>query len=89
MQLGFIAQEVQKYFPELVMSDAKGMLSMNYIGLVPVLWQINQQINRKVENLERKVSEQQRLLDEKERKIIELESTLKAEIEAIKVKIGM
>lgn len=88
-QYGFIAQEVQRYFPELVSADAKGMLSMNYTGLIPVLWQINQQLNRRVETLERKVAEQQRLLDEKDMKIIELESTLKAEIEAIKVKIGM
>ncbi len=89
IQYGFIAQEVRRFFPELVSADAKGMLSMNYTGLIPVLWQINQQLNRKVDNLERKAAEQQRLIEEKDRKIIELESTLKAEIEAIKVKIGM
>ena len=89
IQLGFIAQEVQKYIPELVTADAKGMLSMNYTGLIPVLWQINRQINRKVEELERQAVEHQRLLDEKDRKIMELESALKAEIQAIKAQIGM
>ena len=36
-QMGFIAQEVEKIFPELVMTDAEGYKSVNYIGIVPVL----------------------------------------------------
>jgi len=34
---GFVAQEVQKVFPELVQEDNQGMLSVNYIELIPVL----------------------------------------------------
>jgi hypothetical protein len=34
---GFIAQEVQGVFPELVQKDDKGMLSVNYVELIPVL----------------------------------------------------
>ncbi|MES2794940.1 MAG: tail fiber domain-containing protein [Bacteroidota bacterium] len=37
IQTGFIAQEVQKIFPELVQTDDKGFLSVNYIGLIPHL----------------------------------------------------
>jgi hypothetical protein len=37
LQTGFIAQEVQKIFPELVQTDDKGFLSVNYIGLIPHL----------------------------------------------------
>jgi hypothetical protein len=37
LQTGLIAQEVQKIFPELVQTDEKGFLSVNYIGLVPHL----------------------------------------------------
>lgn len=37
VQTGLIAQEVQKIFPELVQTDEKGFLSVNYIGLVPHL----------------------------------------------------
>jgi Chaperone of endosialidase len=37
LQTGFIAQEVQKIFPELVQTDEKGFLSVNYIGLIPHL----------------------------------------------------
>ena len=39
LQSGVIAQEVQKIFPELIRSDDKGYLSVNYIGLIPYLIQ--------------------------------------------------
>ena len=37
LQTGLIAQEVQKIFPELVQTDEKVFLSVNYIGIVPHL----------------------------------------------------
>ncbi|PWK26129.1 endosialidase-like protein [Arcicella aurantiaca] len=37
LQTGLIAQEVQKIFPELVQTDEKGFLSVNYIGIIPHL----------------------------------------------------
>lgn len=36
-QIGVIAQDVEKVFPELVITDGDGMKSVNYIGLIPVL----------------------------------------------------
>ena len=36
-QIGFLAQNVQKVFPELVSSDDEGYLSVNYIGIIPIL----------------------------------------------------
>jgi len=36
-QIGVIAQDVEKVFPELVKKDEEGMLSVNYMGLIPVL----------------------------------------------------
>jgi hypothetical protein len=36
-QVGIIAQEVQKLYPELVKENAKGELSVNYSGLIPLL----------------------------------------------------
>jgi hypothetical protein len=36
-QTGFIAQEIQHTFPELVVTDSDGFLSVNYVGLVPHL----------------------------------------------------
>jgi hypothetical protein len=35
--MGFLAQDVQKVFPELVYADRDGILSVDYIGLVPIL----------------------------------------------------
>lgn len=34
---GFLAQDVQKAFPELVYEDSSGILSVDYLGLIPVL----------------------------------------------------
>lgn len=36
-QIGFVAQEVKKYFPELVHEDNNGYLAVNYQSLIPVL----------------------------------------------------
>lgn len=36
-QYGFLAQEIQNVFPELVHENKEGYLSVNYIGLIPVL----------------------------------------------------
>ena len=35
--MGFLAQDLQKVFPELVYADKDGKLSIDYIGLIPVL----------------------------------------------------
>ena len=34
---GFLAQEVQEVYPELVSEDADGMLAIDYIGFIPLL----------------------------------------------------
>ncbi len=36
-RVGFVAQEVQKLFPELVQADKEGYLYVDYVGLIPVL----------------------------------------------------
>jgi len=35
--IGFIAQEIQTVYPELVYSDKEGILSVDYVSLIPVL----------------------------------------------------
>ncbi len=37
LHMGFIAQDVQKIFPNLVYTDRNGILSLDYIGLIPIL----------------------------------------------------
>lgn len=36
-QYGFIAQEVEKVFPDLVGTDSNGYKTVNYVGVIPVL----------------------------------------------------
>ncbi|MFZ2983807.1 MAG: immunoglobulin-like domain-containing protein, partial [Minisyncoccia bacterium] len=42
---GFIAQEVQQLFPDLVMQGADGYYALNYAGLTPYLTRAIQQLN--------------------------------------------
>ncbi|EAY31819.1 cell wall surface anchor family protein, putative [Microscilla marina ATCC 23134] len=48
-QLGFIAQEMQEVFPELVSADSDGYLSINYTGLIPVLTEAHKQQQQNIE----------------------------------------
>ena len=47
---GFIAQEVEKIFPNLVSTDSDGMKSINYLEMIPLLLY-------KINHLERKIDE--------------------------------
>ncbi len=52
-QQGFIAQEVQNIFPELVRTDSEGKLSVSYIGLIPSIVASIQKISSDVESISR------------------------------------
>jgi len=45
--IGFLAQDVQKIYPELVYSDKEGMLSVDYVSLIPVLVEAVKEISTK------------------------------------------
>ena len=59
---GFLAQDLQKVYPELVTEDKDGMLSVDYLGLIPVI----------VES----IKEQQQIIDEQSKRIDDLEKTV-------------
>ncbi|KPA13942.1 conserved hypothetical protein, secreted [Candidatus Magnetomorum sp. HK-1] len=68
VQFGVIAQELQEIFPELVKEDDSGYLSVNYIGLIPVLIEAvkEQQVNLKSINQEiEKLKQQNKDLSDK------------------------
>lgn len=44
-QIGFIAQEVEKVLPELVITDTKGYKSVDYVKIIPVLLEAIKEIN--------------------------------------------
>lgn len=56
-RFGFIAQQVREVYPELVMEDENGYLSVDYIGFIPLLVDA-------VNNLSAKVKEQEEIIAE-------------------------
>lgn len=56
-QYGLIAQELQEIYPELVYEEDDGYLSINYIGLIPLLIQSIKELNGTVEALNSEVEE--------------------------------
>ncbi len=52
-RLGLIAQNVQAVFPELVEEDSEGYLSIDYIGLIPVLVESIKEQQKQIELLEK------------------------------------
>ncbi|EQC48153.1 endosialidase chaperone, partial [Bacteriovorax sp. BSW11_IV] len=58
-QIGVIAQDVEKIFPELVDKDAKGYMSVNYPGLIaPLIQSVKEQDERisELENSHREIA---------------------------------
>jgi len=79
-QIGVIAQELQKVFPELVAEDDRGFLMVNYQGLVPVLLQAIKEQQQEINQLTDKVASQ-------EAKISAIETNneeMKSDLELIK-----
>jgi trimeric autotransporter adhesin len=58
-QIGLIAQEVQKVYPQLVKQNADENLSLNYIGLVPVLLEGIKEQQKEIEELKQAVKKLQ------------------------------
>ena len=48
-QYGFIAQEVESVLPSLVETDAKGLKTVSYVELIPILCKAMKEILRKLE----------------------------------------
>ncbi|MDR2085509.1 MAG: tail fiber domain-containing protein [Bacteroidales bacterium] len=53
---GFIAQDVQKLFPDLVYADDEGMLSIDYIGMIPLLVTGLQEQQNMIENQKKEIN---------------------------------
>jgi hypothetical protein len=50
-KIGLIAQELQTVYPQLVFENDSGLLSVNYIGLIPVLVEAIKELEVKVSDL--------------------------------------
>ncbi|MDR2906865.1 MAG: tail fiber domain-containing protein [Bacteroidales bacterium] len=61
---GFIAQDVQLYFPHLVYEiDSEGGLGLNYTGFIPVLWKIAQDQQTRIDAQEARIEELERQIE--------------------------
>lgn len=62
---GFVAQDVQKVFPELVYeTDTTGMLSVDYIGMIPILLEGVKEQQTQIESQQTQIESQQMQIEE-------------------------
>lgn len=50
--IGFIAQDMQQYYPELVSTASNGYLQVNYAGITPVLVEAIREMNLKINDID-------------------------------------
>jgi hypothetical protein len=55
--IGFIAQDIEKYYPELIKKDTKGYLSVKYLEMIPILLDYNQKMKKSISQLEEKMKD--------------------------------
>jgi hypothetical protein len=56
---GFLAQNVKEAFPQLVHTDANGMMSVDYIGLIPILVQSINELQAELAELKAEKQEEE------------------------------
>ncbi len=87
-QFGFIAQEVEKIFPDLVATDEQGYKAVNYLGVIPVLVEAVKTQNKRIEALSKENNAKEKRLSTVEAQNAELKKrqaateTKNAELEA-------
>jgi len=62
-QLGFIAQQVEKSYPELVKQDAEGNRAINYSKFAPILVEAIKEQQQMIQEQEIKINKQQSQID--------------------------
>lgn len=61
-QLGFSAQEVEKFFPEVVMTDENGYKSVDYGRLTPVLVEAMKEQQQQINALQEQIDELKKIV---------------------------
>jgi Chaperone of endosialidase/Head domain of trimeric autotransporter adhesin len=74
-QIGLLAQEIQKVYPQLVKENAQGTLSVNYSGMVPVLLEAIKEQQKQSEKQQLKIDMQQNELEELKKLVQQLLNT--------------
>jgi hypothetical protein len=55
LQYGFIAQEIELVFPELVYIKPNGLKAVNYSQLIPILWELFKKQEKDLSDLEKRI----------------------------------
>jgi hypothetical protein len=76
VQIGLLAQEVQKLYPQLVKQDDKGMLSVNYMGVVPVLLEAIKEQQKQITDQAQAMAKLQQQVASQNQKLKKLEALL-------------
>jgi hypothetical protein len=63
-EYGYLAQELEKVFPDLVSQDSEGYYSVNYIGLIPIIIESLKDQKQQVEYQKQIITKQQEQIDE-------------------------
>ena len=63
-QIEFAALEVEKLFPEIVMTDANGFKSVDYGRLTPVLVEAMKEQQKKIDHKQKQIDDQQKQINE-------------------------
>ncbi|MDB2658886.1 tail fiber domain-containing protein, partial [Flavobacteriaceae bacterium] len=74
--IGVLAQDIQKVFPELVSTDDRDMLAVNYQGLVPVLINGLKEQDAKMKEQDAKMKEQDAKMKEQQKRLERLEAII-------------
>jgi Chaperone of endosialidase len=61
-QIGFIAQEIEKIYPEMVLTDDKGFKSVDYARLTPMLVEAIKELNLRNQKLENRLEKIEEIL---------------------------
>jgi hypothetical protein len=62
-QMGFIAQDVEKIFPEMVFTDEKGYKSIDYSRLTPVLVETIKEQQQQINTIVKRLNEIEKMLN--------------------------
>lgn len=73
-----MAQDVEAYFPELVSTDSKGMKSVDYIGLIPLMLETIKTQETKILTAEKQLQKQSMTINAMKSQQEQLEKRLEA-----------
>jgi len=74
--VGFIAQDVQKIFPDLVYTDKNGMLSVDYIAIIPMLVEAMKQQQQIINTQATNISSQQTDITNLQQTVSDLQTSI-------------